>query len=202
MSDQTNEQSTLTNNEAEIDTITTIKFNELSIYIHCLIINKNENQIDQVQKDTLEFYAEPGETIEGQLIAISSDQLTNLTIEQRYETSVTIMDEGAHCDLSEWKHYYSDWEKLQVNSSGLFICEKYSQKDYEKFPEIRIEDLKQKVKEQCHDDWFKLIENIKTPNEYPSGVNISRYYLKVSGQRKDNGQIITKLIIIEAPMGC
>jgi hypothetical protein len=67
---------------------------------------------------------------------------------------------------------------------------------YRKFPKISINDLKQKVKDKCGDEWFKLVEKIKAPTEYPSRVGISRYYLKVTGQRKDNRQTVTKLIII------
>jgi hypothetical protein len=202
ISNQTSNPLTLTNDEEEVDTITTIKFNELSISISRLIVYNEDKKIEQIQKDTVEIYAELGETIEGQLISISSDQLSGLTVEQRYETSVTIMNEGPHCDLTDWKHFYSDWQRLQANNSGQFICDKYSEKEYEKFPKISIDDLKQKVKDQCGDEWLKLVEKIKSPTEYPSGVGISRYYLKVTGQRKDNGQTLTKLIIIETLMGC
>lgn len=202
ISNQANNSTTLTNNEEDADTIATIKFNELSLSINRLIIYDEDKKIDQIQKDTVEIYAELGETIEGQLISVSSDQLTGLTVEQRYETSVTIMNEGPHCDLTEWKHFYSDWKRLQANNSRQFICDKYSEKEYEKFPKISIEDLKQKVKDQCGDEWLKLVEKVKTPTEYPSGVGVSRYYLKVTGQRKDNGQTVTKLIVIETPMGC
>ena len=51
------------------------------------------------------------------------------------------MNEGPHCDLIDWKHFYSDWNKLQANSKGQFICDKYSVKDHEKFPEIPIDCL-------------------------------------------------------------
>ena len=202
ISNQTSKASILTNDEEDVDTIITIKFNELSISINRLIIYDEDKKIDQIQKDTVEIYSELGETIEGQLISISSDQLTGLTVEQRYETSVSILNEGPHCDLTDWKHFYSDWNKLQANSKGQFTCDKYTEKDYEKFPKISIADLKQKVKEQCGDDWFKLVKKVKLPTEYPSGVSISRYYLRVTGQRKDNGQTVTKLIVIETPMGC
>lgn len=201
-SNQTNNASTFTNDEEDVDTITTIKFNELSISISRLIIYDEDKKIDRIQKDTVEIYAELGETIEGQLISISSDQLASLTVEQRYETSVTIMNEGPHCDLTDWKHFYSDWNKLQANSNGQFACDKYTEKEYEKFPKVSIDELKQKVKEQCGDEWLKLVEKVKTPTEYPSGVSISRYYLRITGQRKDNGQTVTKLIVIETPMGC
>ncbi len=199
---QTSNEATIKNDDEEADTITTIKFDELTVSINRLIIYDEDKKIDQIQKDTVEIYTELGETIEGQLISISSDQLTGLIVEQRYETSVTIMNEGPHCDLTDWKHFYSDWKRLQANNSGQFICDKYSEKEYENFPKISIDDLKRKVKEQCGDEWLKLVEKVKSPTEYPSGVGISRYYLKVTGQRKDNGLTVTKLIIIETPMGC
>ena len=199
---QTSNEATITNGDEEADTITTIKFDELTVSINRLIIYDEDKKIDQIQKDTVEIYTELGETIEGQLISISSDQLKGLTVEQRYETSVIIMNEGPHCDLTDWKHFYSDWKQLLTNSTGQFTCNKYSEKEYEKFPKISINDLKQKVKDKCGDKWLKLVEKVKTPTEYPSGVSISRYYLRVTGQRKDNGQTVTKLIVIERPMGC
>jgi hypothetical protein len=202
ISNQKISATTFTQDEEEADTITTIKFNELSISINRLIIYDEDKKINQIQKDTVEIYLELGETIEGQLISLSSEQLTDFTIEQRYETSVSIMNEGPHCDLTDWKHFYSDWKQLQLNKTGQFICAKYSEKEYEKFPKISIDDLKKKVKEQCGDEWLKLVEKVKTPTEYPSGVSISRYYLRITGQRKDNGQTVTKLIVIETPMGC
>lgn len=199
---QTTNDSTFTKDEEDVDAITTINFKELSISINRFKIFDEDKKIEQIQKDTVEIYAELGETIEDQLISISSDKLTGLTVEQRYETSVTIMNEGPHCDLTDWKHFYSDWNKLQANSKGQFKCDKYTEKENEKFPKISINELKQEVKEKCGDEWLKLIENIKTPTEYPSGVSISRYYLRITGQRKDNGQTVTKLIVIETPMGC
>ncbi len=196
--------STFENEEAEKKAVYafTLKFNELSISIYNFSTDREGGEADQIQGDTVEIYAELGETIEGQLISVSSDQLTDLQVEQRYETSVTIMNEGPHCDLKDWKHFYSEWNKLQVNSEGEFTCDEYTEKESEKFPKISINDLKQTVKEKCSEGWLELIENIKKPTEYPSGVTISRYYLRVSGQRKNNGQTVTKLIIIEMPMGC
>jgi hypothetical protein len=183
------------------ETVLDIKFQELSLSINRLLINDEDKKLEQIQKDTVTLYLELGEPIEEQKISISSNQLTNLTVEQRYETSITIMNEGPHCDLTDWKHFYSDWKQLKVNSEGQFICDKYSESDGVKFPKISIEELKKKVKEQCGNDWVKLIEKIKSPTDYPSGVSISRYFIRLTGKRKDNGSKVTKLIIIETPMG-
>ena len=199
--DSTSEQ-TFQNAELEGDTICDIKFKELSISINRLFVYDEEKKLKETQQDTASIYIELGETLEGQKISVLSNELNNIIVEQRYETSITIMNEGPHCDLTEWKHFYSEWNKLKTNDKGEFIADKYTEKDWVKFPQIKIADLKQKVKEQCGGDWYKLVAAIKTPNEYPSGVGISRYFLRVTGQRKSNGQAVTKLIIIETPMGC
>jgi hypothetical protein len=192
----------LQNEETEEDTITDIKFRELSISINRLLIFDEENKLNQVQNDTVNIYAELGETIESQKITVLSNQIKDFTIEQRYETSITITNEGPHCDLTEWKHYYSDWKTLKTNESGEFICEKYSEKEYTKFPEVKIEELKEKVKTECGDEMYKLISKNKKIIDNNSEVGISRYFLRIKGKHKYNGQMITKTIIIETPMGC
>lgn len=189
-------------NEVLEDTTTDIKFSELSISINRLIVFDEDKKLNKTQKDTVNLYSELGETIEGQTVSISTTQLINLTIEQRFETSVTIMDEGPHCDLIDWKHFDSDWKQLKSNNVGQFICDSYSEKDCEKFPNIPISELRKGVKEHCGEKWLDFIKKIKSPTEYPSGVGVSRYFLRLTGQRKDNGQTVTKLIIFEVAMGC
>jgi hypothetical protein len=188
--------------EEEVNSTTEIRFNELSITINRLIISDQNITTQQIKEDTVTIHAEVGEIIDGQLISLDSDQLTGLSIEQRYETSVTIMDEGPHCDLTDWKHSYSDWKQLEKNGHGQFICNKYPPGETDIFPEVSIDELKQKVKEHCGDEWSKHVEKIQKVTEYPSGVGISRQYLKVTGKRKDNEQTVIKVIIIETPMGC
>ena len=176
--------------------------NEAIIAIQSLTIYDEDNELDQIQNNQVEIYAEVGETIEGQHISISSALLTGFTVEQRYETSITIMDEGPHCDLTEWKHFYSEWKQLKTNKSGHFVCESYTENESKKFPKISMDDLREIAAENCGESWSELLENVKKPTEYPSAVGISRYFLRITGKRKDNGQTVTKMIIIETPMGC
>ena len=65
-----------------------------------------------------------------------------------------------------------------------------------------MDDLREIAAENCGESWSELLENVKKPTEYPSAVGISRYFLRITGKRKDNGQTVTKMIIIETPMGC
>ena len=192
----------LFNTKEELNSMTKIKFADFTLTISQLVIWDEKKELDKIQKDSVYLSVELGETVEEQLISIKTTQLTNIKIEQRYETSITIMDEGTHCDLTEWKHYYSEWKHLKKINTEQFICEKYDESDWVKFPKIDIDELKGEVKKQCGDRWYDLVKDIKSPTEYPSGVSISRYFLRVIGLNKENGQVITKIIIFETPMGC
>lgn len=189
--------------EFEFDSsyVVTFKFKELTLGIMNFSIFDEDNKLAKTQKDTVSVYAELGETIEAQFISIKNNQLSDLKIEQRYETSVTIMAEGPHCDLTDWKHYVSDWKQLKKNKIGYFKCLEYTESEREKFFKIALGELKKEVNRSCGEGWENLLSKVKSPVEYPCGVSISRYFLKISGKNK-NGQIITKMIIIEVPMGC
>lgn len=183
----------------EMDTITTIKFDELAISIYRLMVWDKEKKLNEVQKDTVYITCDVAETAIGQKIEILTSQLTNLKIEQRYETSVSISNEGPHCDLTDWKHYQSEWLTLKSAGQHTYQIADYNESEKEKFPEIDISELKEQVRTQCGEEWFELVKTIQKPTEYPSWVGISKVYIKLTGEL--NGQQITKLIILEETMG-
>jgi hypothetical protein len=188
--------------EGEAGSITTLNFKDFSVSIDHLLVSEGEKVRANDQVDTVRISAELGETIEGQLITVSTDLLEEIKIEQRYETSMTIMNEGAHCDLTDWKHYDSNWKSLPMNKSGKYECAKYAPKDYEKFPKVSEVELKQYVLDHCGEEWFEQVKKIKKQTDYPVGVSVSRYFLKITGIRKDNGKTVQKIIVVEVPMGC
>jgi len=188
--------------QSKADTTITLIFNDLTASIHGLIIYDPDSIMHQFNKDTIRLYPELAETIDGKSISIASSTVSEFTIEQRYETSVTIMNEGPHCDLTEWKHYSSNWKRLHQKEDGTFIADTYTDDDYSRFPQVSIDELNQAVREHCGDNWLEYIQNIKSPHDHPSTVTISRIFLKINGRQKDTGKIVTRLIIIEMPMGC
>lgn len=150
----------------------------------------------------MEIVADLGESIEGKLISVFSDVLKVVNIEQRFETNMTIMNEGPHCDLTDWKHYRSEWQKLKTVKNGQFIGVQYAEDENTKFQEISLDELKKEAKKQCGTEYFNLLKNVKKQTEYPIGISVCRYYLKITGKRNDNGKAFTKLIIVSIPMGC
>lgn len=182
------------------DSSTTIKFNEFTVHLTRLFNFDNDTHLNQIPGDSCYIIADVGESIVGGRLSVSSNLLTDLKVEQCYETSVSISNEGPHCDLKDWKHFYSDWQALQRVNATTFQCFSYTDKEEENFPEINIKELKRKVKDQCGKEWYKLVKNIKSPTENPSWVGISRIYFRVTG--KLNGKTVTKIIIVEEAMGC
>lgn len=180
---------------------TTIEFSDLLVSIQDLAIF-NPEKMDSIQGDTVEIEVELGESIEGSFISILSDHISDLRMEQRYETSATIMNEGPHCDLTEWKHFNSAWKSLKQNGKGQFLSIEYTDAEHTVFPEVSMDELKRKVKEQCGEEWFKLLVKVKSPTEYPCAIGISRYFLRITGIRKESGKKVTKLIVFKTPMGC
>ncbi len=187
--------STMDNNK-----ILKIFFSELTVSLPKSIILLNETIIDASLKDSVNIILEMGEMIEGQLIEVITDDLSDIEIEQCYETSITVMNEGPHCDLTDWKHYLSDWVKLKKNNNNQFISYTYEENAKEIFSEIDIEELKDAVLEHCGERWYDLIKEKSSLKEYPFGVGISRYFFRITGYNKKG--IISKIITLENPMGC
>src|SRR5688500_13002776 len=71
--------------------ITTIRFPGITLSIDQLVFHTGKTQ--SRQEDSVLLILEPGETIEGKQIKVTSE-LSDVKIEQQYETSVTISNEG------------------------------------------------------------------------------------------------------------
>jgi hypothetical protein len=179
-----------------------IKFQEFELNIMKPIsVWDEEGKLENIQKDSVYVYLDLGESIEG--IKIQINQLKNgkIKIFQRFENSITIMDEGPHCDLIDWKHYNSKWNELEI-TDNIFLTDSYSEKDWRKFEQVNIEELKKAVKEKCGEEWLNHIKNIKSPNNYPSAVGMSRVFLKIKFKNDEIGITEEKIISFEIPMGC
>lgn len=144
------------------------------------------------------------EDIDGQEITImTSDKVGEYRILQRYRTSMSVMGEGPHLDLVDWRHFDSDWIPLPRLDPRTFRTLNGEQMDSAKFPDTTKSDIINAVRRRAG-DWPEAIELAKTcrgPNEYPCGVGISSLYFlvqrKVGSEWTDVGQM--EVLI---PMGC
>ena len=105
---------------------TKIQFQDFTIVIDDLEAFDENDVLKQIQKDTAIVYLEYGESIEGKKISLQSN-FTDFKIYQRLENSITISDEGPHCDLTEWKHYDSEWKHIK-NTGNKFVANTFQKK--------------------------------------------------------------------------
>lgn len=181
---------------------TVLRAETFELTIEQFEIDEQTSISDKFIEDTLYVTASLGSFFEDKIIKFSSDQISEYYIEQRFETSVSVMKEGPHCDLLDWEHYNSDWRPMQKLGNNVFQTILYSEKEKERFPKVSLEEIKQAVRNECGSDWAQLITNINSPIEYPSSVGISRYFIKIIGVNSRNGEKFKRIIVIVNPMGC
>jgi hypothetical protein len=152
-------------------------------------------------KDTIRINVALGDSPEGKIITINNKDYKHVSIFQQFENSVTIMNEGPHCDLTGWKHYYSSWEPLQAISKTKFKTLQYSSAQRRQFMDIDIDQLKTEVENKCGKDWRNYVNDITTVNDFPADIGISRIFLKVL-LTNENDEVTEKIIEFQIPMGC
>ena len=176
---------------------TKIQFQDFTIVIDGLEAFNQDGTLKQIQKDTAIVYLEYGESIEGKKISIQS-KLNDFEIYQRLENSIIVADEGPHCDLTEWKHYNSEWKQIKITENG-FIANTYTKEEKEKFIPLTEEELLIGVSRYCEDKWVKFIK--ENTSGYPSYyVKPSKLFLKIVQKNKNKEKI--KIISFILPMGC
>lgn len=162
----------------------------------------DQKELDRVFDKEALFSADLGETLESADILIKTEKFKDIEVYQAFETSVTIMDEGPHCDLVNWRHHTSDWERLGEVKPNTFRTMVYPGDELSKFPTVTIREVQDAARKQCGDGWADLIKGSKSVYDYPCDVGVSKYFLKVKGVDKTTGTRVEKKIVILIPMGC
>ena len=185
------------NNEHKV----TLDLNDFIISFQSLVIDSYyDYSANNKGDDTTVVYVELGDSPENNLLKFDSGEAEIVNVYQRYETSATIMDEGPHLDLMDWAHYTSDWAPLEESSDYSFKSIAYREEDASKFPKVDIEQLKVMVRDIGGERWAELVKDVKTINDYPIGVGISKIEFKIEYLLKDIKK--TKYIVFEMPLGC
>lgn len=151
-------------------------------------------------QDTVKISGDLASKVDGSVMRIIGFDYHKVEIFQRYETSITVMDEGPHCDLTEWRHYESPWQQL-TQGGNEFPTSSYSEKEWERFIPIDMEELRLEVLTQCGERWHSLIKDVQNAHEYPLGIGISKIFFKLKLIDK-TGKSEHKIIEFEIPMGC
>lgn len=135
-------------------------------------------------------------------IKIIQTKYKKVEVFQQQESSITINDEGPHCDLVNWKHYYSDWKPLVATvPNAEFATNEYSSEDWNRFVKVDGDELKEAVRTHCGERYYNLIkdqENLENGGGYAS---ISQVFFKIVLTDQQGNQS-EKIIAVTIPMGC
>lgn len=182
-----------------------LKFNNVEFAVDLEEVWNDDNYFKMVYSDTIFVELGLASKPYGHLHTISKldSSIHKVEILQRYETSLTLMNEGPHIDLVNWKHYYNDWEDLKIENRR-FVTSEYSEEDWQKFPTVTTEEIVQAIRERFdgeNNQWVELAQKCQEANHYPCGVAISKIYLRVI--LTDNEGIKSeKIVVYQIPMGC
>lgn len=143
-----------------------------------------------------------GESIENQTILLreASPDL-EFKIEQQFETSLMVMDEGPHLDLTDWKHYRSEWREIRKLDDHKFLTLKLSEADSSKFPKVSMQEVYREVARRGDGKWARLARSARTVNDYPLGVGVNKISLRIKVREDNEWRVIKRLEFI-IPMGC
>lgn len=189
-------------NEGNSEKEMIVKFDNLSVQIDNIEVWDENGTLKSIQKDTVRIDLDIGEILTGNTIRILNSDYDQIRIFQKIENSVTIMNEGPHCDLVDWKHYYSDWIEIEQISKNVFQAITLTADHTEKFISVDLDEFKNAVSSHCGESWTDLVKNIKSVNEYPCGISTSRIFLKLVLENSKTNKSTVKVIELEVPMGC
>lgn len=180
----------------------TIIWKDLTIQMEKIAFLDQKSSPIQAKTASVKLEIDLGDTPQNKLFTITNTSLNNINIYQRYKNNITIMNEGPHCDLTDWNSYLSPWQQITQNKEGHYTILSYTKEDRQKMETlVDMDALRKQVKNTCGDGWEKLIKNTKKPNEYPCAITQSAIYLKITGTTT-TGTIVEKIIEFEIPMGC
>lgn len=183
------------------DLLLELKFKTFEMSIDSIDIWNDEVDLKLHNSDTVIVYLALGSSVEDKKIRVKQILEGGLRVFQSYENSITIMNEGPHCDLNDWKHYNSEWVELDVLNDSIKTVD-YSEEEWSQFIDVDMSELIEAVKFHCGEEWAAQAKKAVSPTEYPNGVSMSRIYIKVEYQNDKTGTTSSKIIAFEIPMGC
>lgn len=133
------------------------------------------------------------------LVALAAKN-AKVKLEQRYETSITVQDEGPHLDLVNWKHFISDWVAVPSNKTGCFRSLVISKEESGRFPDVELSSVLEEIKRQ-DPKWLNVVKNAKSIAEYPFAVGVSVVSFRISAWM-DGKWVPIHIIHCKRPMGC
>ena len=173
--------------------------------IDILSVNNNDNfkgyTFTPPFNQLITVHLDLGESLSSKVLNIFPKNDSRDSVKIQMESSLTVMNEGPHLDLANWKHCTTVWieaEKLSDFKFKLPITEKI---DSECFSDVPIAEIKKEVFKIGGDRWSNLIRDDASIDDYPMDIALSSVLIKIEKLIHDKWETIT-VIKFSVPMGC
>ena len=183
--------------EASFENVVKINF-----IIDNILTLMEEDKICISENDTAKICLDIGETLSKNKVRIENYNYGKIEIYQRHINSLTITNEGPHCDMQNWKQYISEWEKLAPVKENVFEVKAITSEEMNQFVSLDIDEFKEAVKSHCGESWFELVKNIKSIHENPVEIGTNKIEFKIILTDIETKKATIKIIELEVPMGC
>lgn len=162
-----------------------------------------EQTFEAAGRSTFDRDLELGESIENQIISLdrSAGDTRAFRVEQQFETSMAIGDEGPHIDLVNWKHYTADWKAIEKVGENRFLTARIPEADTQRFPSVTAQEIHQVISKAGGKRWGDLARQCKTPFVGPCYVGLSRISFRISANENGVWKEIHR-INFSIPLGC
>lgn len=150
-----------------------------------------------------------GESVSKRIVLVPKPGTTaEFMIEQQHQTSLTVMNEGPHMDLRDWRHHTSEWKPIEMSGPLVFVSRDTTS---DEFPNVTTRQIVTAVEAQSRkwaaegyfdvDRWVGLAKQCTSATSYPCGVSVSEVRLRIR-VRDGGGWSTFQTIELAVPMGC
>lgn len=165
--------------------------------------NLSRNGDSQELKDTVYLTAGLGENVEDKLFEISAgSNYARLTVEQRYETGLAVSTEDWNCEVENWLRFDSEWEPIQKNKDGQYLCRAYSTDERRRFPSFSLTELQKAVDENCDPKAGAYFRNVTSLQDAPVEIYIRSIYIRISGWDEVQKKTFSHILVFNSQFGC
>ena len=152
-------------------------------------------------KKTTNAYLDLGENLSNKTVRIAAKDGANFKVQIQLETSLTIMDEGPHLDLINWKHCTTEWREVEKISGSEFILPVLEKINVDCFPNVTAAEIRAEALKLGGERWANLIKQDASINDYPLSTALSLVRIKIEEKISGEWQTIT-VLHFSIPMGC
>lgn len=158
-------------------------------------------RVISLAKNNVEVPLELTDSIEGVILKLRPATGGEFLIEQSFETSLTVMEEGPHLDLLDWKHHVSPWQPLKEVRPNEFLTRKIPDADRVKFPEVTPAEIQKAVTREGGKTLGRYVRNVRGPNDEPCGVGVSKISFRIKVKDGADWKVLRTVHFL-VPLGC